>query len=93
MRKLAKSKLERATKIFLSHGAREVYLFGSQARGNGSKTSDLDFAVVGLPARSFFRAMGEVIEAVGRPVDLVDLDQDTPFTRYLRSNGELVRVS
>ena len=26
------------------------------------------------------------------PLDLIDLDQDVPFTRYLKEEGELVRV-
>jgi len=90
--KLARIKLNRAVTIFLSHGACEVYLFGSHGNGHPSSGSDIDFAVSGLPAKVFFRAIGEVMEAVGRPIDLVDLDQDTPFTRHLRNNGDLVRV-
>jgi hypothetical protein len=33
-----------------------------------------------------------VSDLIGRSVDLVDLDSDTPFTRYLRAENELVRV-
>ena len=75
-------------------GAREVYLFGSVAQGKLREGSDIDLAVVGLPARVFFRAMAEAHAALGsRNLDLVDLEDDTPFTRYLREEGELARVA
>ena len=93
MAKLAKAKLNQAKDVFLSHGAKEVYLFGSRKAGGGTVHSDVDFAVVGLPISKFFQAMGEVMETVGLPVDLVDLDQDTSFTRYLRNHGDLVRLA
>jgi hypothetical protein len=44
------------------------------------------------PPEVYFRAMAKTSRAMGRPVDLVDLDQDTDFTRYLRQEGELFRV-
>jgi hypothetical protein len=33
-----------------------------------------------------------VSDLIGRSVDLVDLDVNTPFTRYLRLENELIRV-
>jgi predicted nucleotidyltransferase len=73
-------------------GAREVYLFGSAATGTLRENSDIDLAVSGLPPELFFRAMGAAHDALNRPLDLIDLDQDNPFTRYLKRKGELVRV-
>lgn len=73
-------------------GAREVYLFGSAARGEMRAESDVDLAVTGLPPEAFFQALGLAEDALGRPLDLVDLDEVTPFTRYLQEEGELVRV-
>jgi hypothetical protein len=52
----------------------------------------VDLAVSGLPPAVFFRAMAQVGAVLGRPVDLVDLDEVTPFTRYLKGEGELRRV-
>jgi predicted nucleotidyltransferase len=69
-----------------------VHLFGSHASNGSRKGSDVDFAVTGLPPKAFFRALGEAMEPLGRPVDLVDLDQSTPFTEHLKSQGELVRL-
>lgn len=73
-------------------GAREVYLFGSARTGKLRADSDVDMAVSGLPPQLFFRAMGQASRALGRPLDLVDLDLDNPFTRYLKEEGELQRV-
>jgi len=73
-------------------GAREVYVFGSAAKGTGDDASDLDLAVSGLPPAIFYRMGARVSDLIGRSVDLVDLDINTPFTRYLRTENELVRV-
>lgn len=77
---------------FRKRGAKAVYIFGSAAHGKSREGSDVDFAVEGLPPESFFNAMGEAFSILGRDLDLVDLDEDTPFTRALRDNGDLVRV-
>ena len=54
--------------------------------------SDIDMAVSGLPPEVFFRAMGIASRVLGGQVDLVDLDEDNPFTAYLKHHQELVRV-
>jgi hypothetical protein len=36
--------------------------------------------------------MAKASRALGRPIDLIDLDEDNPFTRYLKKEGELQRV-
>lgn len=84
--------LHRAAAALMEAGAREVYLFGSSARGVDAPESDIDLAVVGLPPKSFFRAVGLARRILKRPVDLVDLDEPSPFTDYLRESGELRRV-
>jgi predicted nucleotidyltransferase len=84
--------IQRAAAALKAAGAREVYLFGSVAKGRLREGSDIDLAVAGLPPRVFFRAMGEACDALGGQIDLVDLDQDTAFVRYLREHGELRRV-
>ena len=72
--------------------AREVYVFGSVARGTGDAASDLDLAVSGLPPSVFYRLGARVSDLIDRSVDLIDPDISTPFTRYLRRENELVRV-
>ncbi|MGO8732445.1 MAG: nucleotidyltransferase family protein [Terriglobia bacterium] len=73
-------------------GAKEVYVFGSASKGKMRPDSDVDLAVSGLPPEVFFRAMGIASRALGRQVDLVDLDEDNPFTEYLKHHQGLLRV-
>jgi predicted nucleotidyltransferase len=84
--------IQKAVAELKAAGAREVYLFGSAAKGVLRGHSDVDMAVSGLPPEVFFRAVAKASRASGRPVDLIDLDEDNPFTRYLKDEGELQRV-
>ena len=84
--------IEKAVAILKAAGAADVYAFGSAVRGTLRAGSDIDLAVTGLPPRVFYRAMAEAADAMGRTLDLVDLDEATPFTRYLTREGELQRV-
>ena len=74
-------------------GAKEVYIFGSAAKGTMKEGSDVDFAVAGLPPQEFFKALSAAGRVSPGPLDLVDLDEVTPFTRYLKEEGELRRVA
>jgi predicted nucleotidyltransferase len=84
--------IEQAAAALRAAGAQEVYVFGSAATGKLRDGSDVDLAVSGLPPELFFRAMGAASQILRRPLDLVDLDENNPFTRYLKSEGELRRV-
>jgi predicted nucleotidyltransferase len=85
--------IDRAAAILQDAGAEAVYLFGSIAEGPLRPDSDIDLAVTGLPPARFFQAMGRALTILPRPLDLVDLDVDTPFTRYLKQKGKLRRVA
>lgn len=91
--KSVKHDAETAARILLSAGATEVFVFGSLVHGEARPDSDLDIAVRGLPPEKFFRTMSEISFAISRPFDLVDLDEQNPFTEYLEQAGELLRVA
>ena len=84
--------IKRAAAELKTAGAREIYVFGSVARGTSDAASDLDLAVSGLPPSVFYRMGARISDLIGRSVDLIDLDISTPFARYLRTENELVRV-
>jgi predicted nucleotidyltransferase len=84
--------VDKAASALKAAGAKEVYVFGSASKGEMRPKSDVDMAVSGLPPEVFFRAMAKASRALGRPIDLIDLDEDNPFTRYLKKEGELQRV-
>ena len=74
-------------------GANEVFVFGSATKGGMRPGSDIDMAVRGLPPSVYFSAVSKATELLGRPLDLVDLDEPTPIVRYLLGSGNLVRVA
>lgn len=85
--------IDRAAVALKECGAREVYIIGSVVSGRLRDNSDIDLAVSGLAPHLFFRAMGMATEALGRTVDLIDLDDASPFTVYLKEEGDLLRVA
>jgi predicted nucleotidyltransferase len=92
MKDRLRSSIEAAADILKAFGATEVYVFGSAAHGSLRADSDVDLAVSGLPPEVFFRAASKAADALNRPADLIDLDDDSAVVKYLRTSGELVRV-
>lgn len=84
--------IERAVEILKEGGCSEVFLFGSLAEGCSQESSDIDLAVRGCPPSSFFRLYGKLLWELKHRVDLVDLDADDPFARWLIQNEEMLRV-
>jgi predicted nucleotidyltransferase len=82
-----------AANLLRRMGATEVFVFGSTTKGGSRAGSDVDLAVTGLPSQIYFSAISQASDLLGRPVDLVDLDDPTPIVRYLLGSGELVRVA
>ena len=89
---MKKELLAKAVSALKASGASEVFIFGSVANGNEHKGSDIDIAVSGIPPEKFIKAMGDTADILKKPLDLVDLDDDTAFTRYLKKEKELKRV-
>lgn len=88
-----KELLTRGAALLTEEGAREVYVFGSVAVGRAHEGSDLDLAVAGLPPERFFSTLARLENLFDRSVDLVDLDDASPFTEYLKTKGGLRRVA
>ena len=82
-----------AADLLRNMGATAVFVFGSVTKGGVRSDSDVDLAVTGLPSSVYFSAVSKASDLLGRPVDLVDLDEPTPLVRHLLGSGELVRVA
>lgn len=68
------------------YGAKRVLLFGSSLLP--SRTArDIDLGVSGVSAADYFTFCGELMFAAGKPVDVVDLDKDSKFTRLIVKEG------
>jgi len=67
-------------------GVKSVWLFGSAAEDD-SKARDIDLAVEGLAPEKFFEFYGRLFFEISKPVDLVDLAQETPIATIVREKG------
>lgn len=85
--------IEKAITILTGEGCKEIYLFGSLAKGSHSGDSDIDIAVTGLRKCDFFEVYGKLIMELEHPVDLINLEKKTRFANLLKAKGEMVRVS
>ena len=66
------------------HGARNVRVFGSMARGEAGTGSDVDLLVESGPRRTFFFPGGfiaDLQELLGRDVDVVTEEALHPYLR------------
>lgn len=76
--------------IAKKYNLKEVYLFGSYARGKAKEDSDIDLAFSSNETLSYFKIFeieAELEEAMGKAVDLVPIVQlseaKTPIGRYM----------
>ena len=84
--------IRRALTILKEAGCGNVFLFGSLAAGQVKDGSDIDLAVRGCPKGKFFHLLGKLLLELDRPVDLVDLDRQDAFARYLEKEGDLLPI-
>jgi predicted nucleotidyltransferase len=82
------SEQDKATIVDIArrYGVREVLLFGSSADPNRD-ANDIDLAVEGIAAEEFFSFYGELLFALSKPVDVIDLSNDTKFNRLVYREG------
>jgi predicted nucleotidyltransferase len=87
-----KTDIGRSCEILRNFGAREVYLFGSLSKGLWNDHSDLNLAVRGLQPAVYFKAPGELLANSAHTVDLIDLEDGSPFSKRLINKAELVKI-
>jgi len=68
------------------YGVKRVLLFGSSI-APGKDAHDIDLAVEGIDPALFFKFYGDLIFALSKPVDLIDLAFDSRFTRMVLKEG------
>jgi predicted nucleotidyltransferase len=74
---LIKTRREEILRLATRHGAANVRIFGSAARGEDTPSSDIDFLVTMEPGRSLLDKAGllaDLRELLGREVDVVEDD-------------------
>lgn len=73
------------TQLARKYEVSQVLLFGSALLKDSF--NDIDLAVKGLKPEQFFKFYGELMFAVSKPVDLIDLDMKNPFVDLVRQEG------
>jgi len=68
------------------YDVRTVLLFGSGADPK-TETNDIDLAVEGIVPEKFFSFYGDLLFGLSKPVDLIDLSNNTKFNRLVYREG------
>jgi predicted nucleotidyltransferase len=68
------------------YGVKKALLFGSSLDASRA-ARDIDLAVEGVSPRDFFRFYGELMFALSKPVDVVDLSGQSKFLDLVRRDG------
>jgi len=87
-----KRDVRKAVEILKAAGCTDIFLFGSLAAGRTGEGSDIDLAVRGCPQGEFFHLLGRLLLELEHLVDMIDLDKQDAFARYLEQEGELLQV-
>jgi len=87
------SEQDKATIVDIAgrYGVGRVLLFGSSADPR-KQANDIDLAVEGVAPERFFDFYGELLFSLSKPVDLIDLSNDTKFNKLIYREGVRVYV-
>ena len=66
--------------------AKRVLLFGSSLSSD-RESRDIDIGVEGIDEKDFFTFYGELLLALSKPVDVVDLSTKSRFVELIRREG------
>jgi predicted nucleotidyltransferase len=67
----------------------KVLLFGSSLSAN-VESRDIDIAIEGLADKDYFAFYGELICALSKPVDVIDLSKQSKFVDMVLREGVLL---
>jgi predicted nucleotidyltransferase len=65
-----------------------MWVFGSALSRDDPR--DIDLAVQGVPPREFYRFYSILDDALGKPVDLIDMDSEDPMRHIVSAYGEII---
>ena len=84
--------VQRAVEILKTAGCTDIFLFGSLVHGKIHSDTDIDLAVRGCPSGEFFHLWGKLSFELDYPIDLISLDLQQDFGRFLAEQQELVKI-
>jgi len=68
------------------YGAEKILLFGSSLLPD-KEARDIDIGVEGVKGKDFFAFYGELLCALSKPVDVIDLSVKSRFVEIVRQEG------
>jgi len=77
------------TEISKKYRAKRVLLFGSSLDAK-KESRDIDIAIEGIQPKDFFSYYGDLICALSKPVDVVDLSVQSKFSKLILQEGTLL---
>jgi len=75
--------------IATKYRAKQVVLFGSSLSPD-RESRDIDIGVEGIDEKDFFTFYGELLCALSKPVDVVDLSTKSRFVELIQREGVLL---
>ena len=72
--------------IAAKYRAKRVLLFGSSLSAE-KESRVIDIGVEGIEQKDFFTFYGELLFALSKPVDVIDLSTKTRFVKLIRREG------
>lgn len=81
-----------AVDLLEKSGCKEIYLFGSLLEGIVREGSDIDLAIRGCNPEMFYNLVGQLMMELEHPVDLINLDREDDFTKYIVSEANMVNL-
>ena len=76
-------------KMAAKYRAKRVVLFGSSLYQD-RESHDIDIGVEGLEDKDFFTFYGELLFALSKPVDVVDISAKSRFAELIKREGVLL---
>jgi predicted nucleotidyltransferase len=86
VRMISEKDRETIIEIGRRYRASKILLFGSSAQPD-REGNDIDLAVDGVSPSLYFEFYGDLILNLSKPADLVDLEQESRFTRLILAEG------
>lgn len=86
---ITQKNIDRAIELAKEFGATKLLLFGS-ALTNPQKANDLDLGIEGIEPSKFFLFGGTLENIINKTVDIVPLEIDSEFVKYIKKYGKLI---
>lgn len=75
--------------VSAKYQVKRVLLFGSSLDTN-RESNDIDIAIEGISPQNFFRYYADLLFMLSKPVDIVDIDEQSKFTLLIKKEGIVI---